>query len=452
MRRLWILCGVLVLLSGCIYHASVAQNEAFVHRLVGYCAEVDEQVQVIKKSPANTQPGQIADQLSNFASKARSQHLPKANRQQLNLMLAAFDKAALQYRTAQSALDNGNASAAKAAENQAMQTMAKANTAAQRYGMPPLSKCPQALGKHRQSPSPAQLAGPWQLGTASPFPVEMVPAAVVGGRIWVVGGLTGPEQSTKKTEFYDPTLHTWGPGPPLPIALSHAMMVGYQQTVWVIGGFVQRGSNPTAGDSARVLILNKNQDGWINGPSLHHARAAGAAAVVGNKIVVVGGRTGDPGKLVTPTEIYNGTSWHDSTPIPVPGDHVAAASDGTFLYAVGGAKLTSAINTAAVQRFNPATGQWTQLTHLQAAANAVGAAVVGGQLITFGGSNLGTVFNTVRAYNLTAKTWSSLPPMPQARQGMGVAVIGNEIYAIDGAAQPGHHAPTRTVQVLRLHR
>jgi hypothetical protein len=42
--------------------------------------------------------------------------------------------------------------------------------------------------------------------------------------------------------------------------------------------------------------------------------------------------------------------------------------------------------------------------------------------------------------------------MPQARQGMGVAVIGNEIYAIDGAAQPGHHAPTRTVQVLRLHR
>ena len=173
-----------------------------------------------------------------------------------------------------------------------------------------------------------------------------------------------------------------------------------------------------------------------------------AAAVVGNKIVVAGGRTGDPGKLVMTTEIYNGTSWHDSTPITVPGDHVAAASDGTYLYAVGGAKLTSAINTAAVQRFNPATGQWTQLTHLQTAANAVGAAVVDGQLITFGGSNLGTVFNTVRAYNLTTKTWSSLPHMPQARQGMGVAVIGNDIYAIDGAAQPGHHAPTSTVQVL----
>ena len=59
MRRLWILCGALVFLSGCFYHASVAQNGAFVHKLVGYCAEVDEQVQVIKKSPANTQPGQI---------------------------------------------------------------------------------------------------------------------------------------------------------------------------------------------------------------------------------------------------------------------------------------------------------------------------------------------------------------------------------------------------------
>ena len=76
--------------------------------------------------------------------------------------------------------------------------MTKANTAGQRYGMPPLNKCPQALGKHRQSPSPAQLAGPWQVETASLFPVQMVPAAVVGGRIWVVGGLTGPEQCNER--------------------------------------------------------------------------------------------------------------------------------------------------------------------------------------------------------------------------------------------------------------
>jgi len=59
-------------------------------------------------------------------------------------------------------------------------------------------------------------------------------------------------------------------------------------------------------------------------------RAAGAAAVVGNDIVVVGGRTGtSSAQPVTTTEIFNGTSWHDAAPIPVPVNHLAAASDGT---------------------------------------------------------------------------------------------------------------------------
>jgi hypothetical protein len=82
--------------------------------------------------------------------------------------------------------------------------------------------------------------------------------------------------------------------------------------------------------------------------------------VVGNKIVVIGGRTaGSTAKQVTPTEVFDGTSWHDALGIPVPGDHVAAASDGKYLYAVGGRRLEVTANTAAVQRFDPNTGRWT---------------------------------------------------------------------------------------------
>jgi non-specific serine/threonine protein kinase len=103
-----------------------------------------------------------------------------------------------------------------------------------------------------------------------------------------------------------------------------------------------------------------------------------------------------------------------------------------------------------VQRFDPATNQWTQLTPLPVANSDFGAAFVGGQLIIFGGENGLTVFNTVRAYNLATRTWSTLPSMAQARHGMGAAVVGNTIYAIDGAKQPGHAGSTRTVQVLRF--
>ena len=184
--------------------------------------------------------------------------------------------------------------------------------------------------------------------------------------------------------------------------------------------------------------------------TLHIARAAGAAAVVGNKIVVVGGRTGATQKPVTPTEIFDGTSWHDAAGIPIPGDHLAAASDGTYLYAVGGRKVTVTANTAAVQRFDPATGQWTQLPAMPSAASDLGAAIVGGQLITVGGESPASVFSTVRAYNLATSTWSSLPNLAAARHGAAVAAIGNTLYAIDGAAQPGHNASTPTVQILTV--
>ena len=118
-------------------------------------------------------------------------------------------------------------------------------------------------------------------------------AAELGGQIWVAGGLLGPQSATNKTEFYDPTLRTWNTGPPLPFSLNHVMMVPYHNTVWLIGGFMPKNGNVLANVSARVLFLDKAHFRWVYGPSLHHARAAGAAAVVGNNIVVVGGRTGD---------------------------------------------------------------------------------------------------------------------------------------------------------------
>ena len=311
---------------------------------------------------------------------------------------------------------------------------------------------PKVQGAAPQSPLPAPVAGAWRLGHNSPFAVQQAPAAVLNSRIWVAGGLTDAQDATARTEFYDPTIDTWSPGPPLPMPLHHAMMVAYRNTLVVIGGFAPQGGDVLGTTSARVLFLNQAQNGWTDGPGLHIARGAGAAAVVGNKIIVAGGRTGATEKPVTPTEIFDGTSWHDAASIPIPGDHLAAASDGTYLYAVGGRKVTVTANTAAVQRFNPATGQWTQLPAMPGAASDLGAAIIGGQLVTVGGESPASVFSTVRACNLATSTWSTLPNLPAARHGADVAAIGNTLYVINGASQPGHNASTPTLQTLRFGR
>ncbi|HTQ20305.1 Kelch repeat-containing protein, partial [Mycobacterium sp.] len=302
-------------------------------------------------------------------------------------------------------------------------------------------------------PGPAQPAGSWQLGTASLYAIQQVGAAVdKSGRIWVAGGLTDAQDATAKTQFYDPSIGVWTPGPNLPVQLHHAMMVSYHNTVWVIGGFEPQGSEIAGVASARVLYLNQAETAWVEGPELHHARGAGAAAVVGNKIVVVGGRTGGTSpKEVIPTEVFDGTSWHDAAGIPVPGDHLAAASDGTYLYAVGGRRIEVTSNTAAVQRFDPATDRWTQLPAAPGKVSDAGAAIVGGRLIVAGGESIGTVFNTVWAYDLTSSTWTSLPDLAAPRHGLAVIAIGSTLYAIDGASLPGHNASTSTVQTLTFH-
>jgi N-acetylneuraminic acid mutarotase len=287
------------------------------------------------------------------------------------------------------------------------------------------------------------------------FSVQQAPAALLDGRLWVAGGLLGPQSATTRTEFYDPTIGTWQAGPPLPVPLHHEMMVVYQGTLWVIGGFVAQGADVLAAASARVLILNTAQNGWITGPPLHHARGAAAAAVVGNKIVVVGGRTAASQQLVTPTEVYDGTSWRDATAIPVPGDHLTAASDSTYLYAAGGHKITETSNTTAVQRFDPATGRWAQLPPMPVAGSGCGLAVIHGKLIIVGGDNGIKVFNAAWVYDLasgTSGSWAALPAMPAARHGVGTATFRNTLYVVGGASQPGHTGPTPTVQILHVHR
>ena len=120
------------------------------------------------------------------------------------------------------------------------------------------------------------------------------------------------------------------------------MLVSYQDQLWLIGGF-RHGAHESGGGRLEQGADPGPVQGPLGpGPSLHHARAAGAAVVVGNKIVVFGGRTG--GKVereVKQTEVFDGKSWHDAPGHPVPGDHLGAVTDGTYAYAIGGRTLKS---------------------------------------------------------------------------------------------------------------
>jgi hypothetical protein len=62
------------------------------------------------------------------------------------------------------------------------------------------------------------------------------------------------------------------------------------------------------------LWLESSPGNWIELPPLIHARAAPAAAVVGDKLVVVGRQNAE--QLVAQTEVFGGSSWKDAANMP----------------------------------------------------------------------------------------------------------------------------------------
>jgi serine/threonine protein kinase len=295
---------------------------------------------------------------------------------------------------------------------------------------------------------PLRTASAWRGLPPMPTARQNMAGTVLDGTIWVMGGLGKGSRGSPRVEGYDPVINGWKSGPDLPTRLHHEMAVTYRDEVVVIGGWIPEGSDPSAKVSDRVWVLRAGE--WVGLPSLNQARAAAAAVVVGDRIVVVGGQANN--HLVDSTEVFDGKRWRTGADIPTPREHLAAASDGKYVYAVGGRALSPDKNSAALDRYDPATDRWQRLPDMPTARGGLGAAIAEGHLFAVGGETPTGVLGDVESCNLAKRTWSAAPSMRTPRHGITVEAIGGSLYALGGAPRPGHASARPTAEVLRLTR
>jgi non-specific serine/threonine protein kinase len=292
--------------------------------------------------------------------------------------------------------------------------------------------------------SPARVDVKWRKVADAPTNIQYAAAADLGGRAWIFGGIGAGEKPTTETAAYDRAINSWTTGPKLPDPVNHAAAVNYKGEAVVIGGFLPGSDGLTSGVSDRVYVLSG--DTWEQLPPLNHARAAAAAAVVDGKIVVVGGQAN--GELVPDTEVFDGAEWTEAAPIPTPREHLGAASDGRYLYAVGGREMSTSDNVDAFERYDPVNDTWTKLDSMPKAAGSVGVAFVQDRVVAVGGEGATTVSDAVQAYNVKTHRWSQLSPLPEGRHGTAVTTLSDSLYAIGGAAAAGHVESTADTFVL----
>lgn len=456
-----VLIGVVVaalLAAGC---STAVTKRQYVLALTSLCAEANNRLAGVDPL---VNPERYATAFQRLVDRARNARPPEeapTSAETRGELLDRFSATAVRFDAAAKAKERGDRAVMQAEAEAALDRLALTEEVATEYGMPPLNQCDERMQASASpgavEPSPAPSAPPtaqppstepadadgWQRVTDARIARQQVAAAAVDGAVYVAGGLVRGNATTQ-VEALDPLLDQWRRAEPLPFRLHHAAAVGYEDHLVVIGGWRPQGNDVTGEVSDRVFRLTAG--GWEELPRLRRPRAAGAAAVVDGEIVLVGGQNDDG--LVAPTEVFDGSAWRDAARIPTPREHLAAASDGRFVYTVGGRRFDPGTNVDVLERYDPARDRWTTLPSMPTKRGSLDADVVDGRLVVVGGETPQRHLGVVEAYDIRSRRWTDFPALEVPRHGAGVVTVGARIYVVNGAEGLAHTRSSAAVEVL----
>lgn len=297
------------------------------------------------------------------------------------------------------------------------------------------------------APAGARKPARWEQHAPMSFARTEAAYALADGKIYVMGGL-GPEVVTVPlVEVYDVASDSWTTGPPMPVAVNHAMAAEHDGVVYVAGGYtaVVFGAVPT--------FFAFSGGSWTPLAPMPETRAAAGMVEHDGKLYVIGGFS-QQGELATTTLVYDvaAGTWSTEAGMPKPREHHMLVEHDGLIYAIGGRIGDPATNMSDVQRFNPRTGKWKELAPMHQPRSGHTCAVTSNDLIAcLGGETNGAVFETVEAYDVKRNRWIGLPSLASGRTGFGSAAIGTRLYAFSGAGDGGYLASMESID-LRSYR
>ncbi len=272
----------------------------------------------------------------------------------------------------------------------------------------------------------------WETRAPLPQPRTEVAAAVIAAEIAVAGGFNADGSHSARVDAYSPTLDRWRRLPDLPASAHHAMAVGYQGRLYVLGGYGHDG-RPLR--TAFVLQAGR----WRALPRLPFPRAAAGAAVLGNRIVVAGGVAQTSGARLARNALsfdLRARRWSVITG-PTPREHLGVTALSGTVYAVAGRTSGLDTNVTHFESYRPGQRRWTRLPPVPEPRGGTAAAAVAGRIVSVGGEEPGGTIREVFAYRVSSRAWGRLDDLPTPRHGLGVVAFGGRVYVIGGGPEPG---------------
>lgn len=280
--------------------------------------------------------------------------------------------------------------------------------------------------------------------TPAPSKRTEVAAAVLNGKIYVVGGFNEPSLSnitrlavSNAVEVYHPQSDAWTTAAPLPARLHHTGTAVIAGRLYVAGGFTT-GFLSLWNPVNSMYRYDPATDSWEDLAPMPTARGALGVATIGGKLYAVGG-IGEKGNSDA-VEVYDpaANAWSRKAALPTPRDHLAVAAAANRLYAIAGRMNGSyADNLSVVEVYDPHADVWQAAASLPTARSGIAVGVIGDTIYVVGGEAPEGTFSENEAYSVSADQWSTAPPLPTARHGLGAAVIDGRLYVVAGGPTPG---------------
>ena len=239
-------------------------------------------------------------------------------------------------------------------------------------------------------------------------------------QVWLIGGRHDPdpqqnndEEPTDLIEILVNANKSWQPDGvslPVPQQYCEAELVG---DLVVIAGDWQRNSNPAQYPSGKVQIYNLSNNTWYNGSPMPSAneRGLGSMAEANGYLYYAGGVRNPSGNDATNrTYRYDPQTdqWSRMADMNQPRASFELINFHGQLYAMGGFQGTQTWNRQAldyVERYDPATDTWTNLSKLSVARFGWSGAVLNDEIVLVGGFNGGPK-SEVFHWNPLEDTWS----------------------------------------------
>ena len=277
-------------------------------------------------------------------------------------------------------------------------------------------------------------------------------AATVAGKVYFIGGIevnraphipNPGDMTLDRVQAYDPATDTWAPKRDMPTTRARMAAVTFDGMIYVFGGADRRSGNVL--DAVEVYNPEAGERGaWKKLAKLPKAVSAASAAVIGDKIYVIGGW--DRGAQ---QEVYGTVFEYDpkedefdqKRDMPTPRGGLGVAAFGGKIYAIGGWDLEEGVLNV-VEVYDPTTDTWEAKKPMPISRALFGITTLSGRIFAIGG--LGTfsdggndeVLKRVDVYNPANDEWviDEAIPLPRGRAGVPATVAGGKIYVPGGRA------------------